>query len=75
MNSLEANYSEDFTGITTKSIVPEILSLTDNQATVMVSTQRIATDEKLEQNVYYKDIKIFLVKSNDIWLVNSAYWQ
>jgi hypothetical protein len=75
LNNLEANYDDDFTGITTKSISAEILTMTDSQAAVIVNTQRVATDENFEQNIYYQDIEVSLSKINDIWLVNSAYWQ
>lgn len=75
LNNLEANYDDNFTGITTKSISADILSLTESTATVMVNTQRVSTNEDLEQNIYYQDIQISLSKTDDIWLVNSAYWQ
>ena len=75
LSSLEADYSNDFNGITTKSISAEISSLTDDEATVMVNTQRVDTDANLNENIYYQDIEIFLTKSDDTWLVNSAYWQ
>ena len=73
--SLEADYSNDFIGMTTKSNSAEITSLEENLATVMVNTQRVTTDADLNENIYYQDIEIFLTQSDDTWLVNSAYWQ
>ena len=73
--SLEADYSNDFIGMTTKSISAEITSLEENLATVMVNTQSVTTDADLNENIYYQDIEIFLTQSDDTWLVNSAYWQ
>ena len=76
LQGIDINYSaEEFSGVTTKSISAEILSLSDSAATVMVSTQRIETDSNLQDNTYYQDIEIHLVKSGDEWLVSGAYWQ
>ena len=67
--------TDQFSGITTKSLSAKITSSSDNSATVLVSTQRIETKADLSDNVYYQDIEIEVVKSGDTWLVDGAYWQ
>jgi hypothetical protein len=69
------NDTDGFSGITTKSISSEILSVSDSDAEVMVGTQRVETNNNLEENVVYQDIKIMIVKSGSRWLVDGAYWQ
>lgn len=66
---------EEYTGITTKSLSANILSLTEEDALVKVSTQRIETQEDLTQEVYYQDIEISIIKSGNMWLVDNASWQ
>lgn len=73
--SIPRQMADKFSGITTKSISAEILSLENTVAEVMVNTQRIETAADLKQNVYYQDIKIFLVKGGVGWLVDDVRWQ
>lgn len=65
----------DYTGITTKSLSAEILELSDDEAVVLVGTQRLETDKDLDENIYYQNIEISMTKSGDTWLVDAAYWQ
>ena len=66
---------EEFKGISTKSISSEIISISDSDAEVMVNTQRVETNGSLQENIFYQEIKIMLIKSDSIWLVDGAYWQ
>lgn len=75
LKSVPRTEAESFSGITTKSIAAEILSLQDDLAEVLVSTQRIAIGADLRQNVYYQDIKLSLVQGAKGWLVDGAQWQ
>lgn len=63
-----------YSGITTKSLSAKILSLSGDEAEVLVSTQRIESDENLTDNIFYQDIELFLIKSNDVWFVDEANW-
>ncbi len=79
LNKMEIDYqAKEFKGITTKSISNEITEMTDNQAEVLVRTQRQESkiiDGELVSAISYQDIKVSLVKSAKQWLVDSAYWQ
>lgn len=75
LKSIEPIDSQKFLGITTKSISAEISAQSDKTAEVKVNTQRIETNEKLEQKVYYQDILVSLMKNGDQWLVDAAFWQ
>ena len=75
LNSIEANTQAEYSGITTRSLATETLSISDTEAMVTVSTQRTQTKADLSTDIYYQDIEITLIKSGDTWLVDSAYWQ
>ncbi len=67
-----------FSGISTKSLTTEVNSLTSQRAEILVKTQRLETKTNgpaLVKDTIYQDIKISLVKSDDDWLVDGAYWQ
>ena len=65
----------EFSGTTTKSLTASFVSMDDNSAEVLVGTQKIETNDKLEQKVYYQNASVRLVKSADIWLVDEFYWE
>lgn len=72
------SYQErDFYGVTTKAISTKIQSLNESggEAQVLVSTQRVSTDEDLNQNTEYQNIVVSLVFYDNNWLVNQAEWQ
>jgi hypothetical protein len=76
LNSIELGEKQvNYNGITTKSISSVIDEWSADSATITVKTQRIETKTDLSQNVYYQDIKFDLIKANDKWLVDAAWWQ
>ncbi len=76
LQSIEADYSQtEFSGITTKALSADILSISDDSATVMVSTQRIETKADLSSQVYYQDIRIEMRQISGQWLVSRVDWQ
>ena len=76
LNNLEVSYeAEEFFGISTKSLSAAIVSFEPTQARVLVKTQRIEKKGNDPDNVFYQDIEIALIKSGDVWLVNSASWK
>ncbi|MDD5749670.1 MAG: hypothetical protein PHO91_02695 [Patescibacteria group bacterium] len=76
LNNLEINYqSEEFFGISTKSLSSSIASLGPSQARVLVKTQRIKKQGAQPEEVFYQDIEISLVNSGDSWLVSAANWK
>ncbi|RJQ34766.1 hypothetical protein C4566_01805 [Candidatus Parcubacteria bacterium] len=73
---IELNYdTENFTGISTKSLSAKIKTMDEESAVIIVSTQRIETNSQLEDKVYYQDIEIQASKIGDKWLVDAANWQ
>ncbi|MCB9802882.1 hypothetical protein H6761_02590 [Candidatus Nomurabacteria bacterium] len=78
INSIEINYQrEDFYGVSTKSLSAEVESLDEEngQAKILVHTQRVETDNNLVEKIYYQDVLVYLVNSNQKWLVNQVDWQ
>ncbi|MBT4850386.1 hypothetical protein HON36_06075 [Candidatus Parcubacteria bacterium] len=81
LDSVEADYSnDDFSGITTKSLTTEVLSMDEKSAEIIVGTQRIATREEkskkgVTENVYTQEAKVSLIKSGNTWLVDEVEWQ
>ena len=76
LNIIEISYkAEEFSGITTKSLSFELISLENSQAKVLVKTQRVKTKADLSEEVLYQDIEISELKSGDKWLVNQATWK
>lgn len=74
--SIKLDYQQlNYNGITTKSISSIIDVWGGDSATITVKTQRIETKTDLSQVVYYQDIKVDLVKTNNGWLVDAAWWQ
>ena len=79
LKKMELDYQASaFTGVTTKSISQKINNISDTQAEIVVQTQRSESktvDGKLLSETLYKDIVINLIKSDQQWLVDAAYWQ
>ena len=62
-------------GVSTKVLNTKVLERTDDKMIVMLKTQRSEKGGNKVPVVYYKDIKIELVKINEVWKVDKAYWQ
>jgi hypothetical protein len=63
-------------GITTRALNTELKTITEDQAEVLVATQRQEAMASEENNkVYYKDILIKFAKEDGLWKVDGAYWQ
>ncbi len=81
LDSVEADYSNDnFSGITTKSLTADMLSVDENSAEIMVGTQRVTTKEEKEtkditEKVFTQEVKVSLIKSGNTWLVDEVEWQ
>ncbi len=78
LNSIILNYEiEEFSGISTKSLATEIISLNEEkgEANIIVNTQRIKTLSDLRSEVYYQNINLFIILSGDKWLVEEANWE
>ncbi len=71
---LLAKQAAEFLGVTTVAVSQKIISSTDQQASVMVSTQQ---EESLSSgtNISYRDMLLKLVWQENRWLVDGAYWQ
>lgn len=66
----------DYSGVTTRALSLEVLSRTDTNATMTVSTQRQeATETNQAARIYYQTARLTLVKSGLKWLVDSFEWQ
>jgi hypothetical protein len=79
LQKMEINYqANEFVGVTTKSISNKVSDISDDQAEIIVQTQRQETKSvagKLVTNTVYKEIKVNLIKSDKQWLIDAAYWQ
>jgi flagellar basal body-associated protein FliL len=79
LNKMEIEYqAKEFKGMTTKSISNKITEMTNNQAEIVVQTQRQESktvNGNLVSSLLYQDIKVNLIKSDKQWLVDAAYWQ
>ncbi|MFA5076191.1 MAG: hypothetical protein WC480_02120 [Patescibacteria group bacterium] len=63
-------------GITTQGLATKIQELTDNSATVVVSTQRIKTAQSAAgPEITYQDLLLKFSKQGDSWLVSWIEWQ
>lgn len=76
LQNLAIDYqAKEFQGLSTQSISAKILSLDDEQAKVLVNTQRVETKSDLTNRTYYQDIEMTLAKAGEKWLVSAAYWK
>ncbi|MDP2586858.1 MAG: hypothetical protein Q8P32_03755 [Candidatus Komeilibacteria bacterium] len=68
---------QTFYGVSSKALKTEITNLDEGAGTaqVTVSLQRSERKDGAEDFVYYQDLELSLVKSDDSWLVDSAVWQ
>lgn len=66
--------SDAFLGVSTKSLAAEIISLESNRAEVLVGTQRVETGDDLRESVYYQDIRVMVLNSGEVWLVDEIKW-
>lgn len=73
MRAVEIN-SAEFKGYSTKVIAITINSLTNAQAAVVVSTQRVETNHNLQESVFYQDLELTMVREGEFWFVDSATW-
>lgn len=77
INIINSESDAYYHGITTKALNVQILNQSNNNAETKVTSQRQETDESqnILNRVFYQDLKLKLVKSNDQWLVDGAWWQ
>ena len=77
LENLISYQERDFYGVTSKAISTKIQFLDESggQAEVLVGTQRISTDEDLNQSTEYQGLLVGLILNNNTWLVNQAEWQ
>ncbi|MFA6466741.1 MAG: hypothetical protein WCV71_02695 [Patescibacteria group bacterium] len=74
--SIELNFAkQEFSGNTTKSLSAKIININDNEAEILVNTQKINTKANLEQEVYYQEALVKLIKSGETWLVDQVEWK
>lgn len=64
----------NFVGYSTKALNIDIQRLTEAQATVVVTTQRVQSGAG-DNPVDYEDLRLTMVKQGDFWYVDSADWQ
>ncbi len=64
-------------GFSTKVLKVKIIDLKSETAETLVSTQRTETNESqnIVNKIYYQDLKLKIVKVNNQWLVDGAWWQ
>lgn len=62
-------------GTTTRALEVEVVTQTPLGATVLVNTQRTETALDGRENVTYQKLELTLVRSGELWKVDSAAWQ
>lgn len=62
-------------GTTTRALEVEVVTQTPLSATVSVSTQRTETATDGRETVTYQKLQLSLVRSGELWKVDSAAWQ
>lgn len=77
IKTITSENTSNYHGITTIALKVEIKNLGDEQAESLVTTQRTETNESqnITNKVYYQDLKLKIVKVNNQWLVDGAWWQ
>ncbi|MFH0951086.1 MAG: hypothetical protein V1765_01265 [bacterium] len=65
---------KEYYGITTRAVTTEAQTFTDSQAVIMVNTQRTEVKQGQTRN-FNQSLKLEMVKSGQVWLVDGAYWQ
>jgi hypothetical protein len=76
LKNIDLNFeTEEFSGTTTKSLSAKILDIDEDRANVLVNTQKITTNGNLEEEVYYQEVEVKLVKLSDIWFVDQVIWK
>ena len=67
---------EEYYGVSTQIVTVSVLSQSESQATVLLTTQREeANGSPQNTSVYYQDIELVFVKEGGEWRVNSATWR
>jgi len=61
--------------VTSVSPVANIISQTENKATLVVENQRTEKYGDNEEKSFFQDLKLEFVKINNNWLIDGAYWQ
>ncbi|MBU1132332.1 hypothetical protein KKC32_03760 [Patescibacteria group bacterium] len=64
-----------FYRVITRAPAAELVSQTDSKIKMKVSTEREETLSETEPVVFMQDIVVDLVKENNNWLVDGAFWQ
>jgi len=77
IKTVDSESDDYYHGITTKTLKVAIINISDSSAETLVTTQRTETDESqnILNKVYYQDLKLNLIKSQDQWKVDGAWWQ
>jgi hypothetical protein len=72
-----ANYSGEYYGITTKALTTKVLSYDEKAGTakVEVVTERREGRANVLSEPFRQIMTLELIKSNDQWLVDTAYWE
>ncbi len=74
--SQRASLTGAYMEVVTKVVSTTVLDSADTTATVRLTTQRVKSGDTFEENnVYYEDLVLSLVKNGDTWLINQAQWQ
>lgn len=62
-------------GTTTRALDTEVITQTPLSAAVLVNTQRTETASDGRETVTYQKLELTLVRSGELWKVDSAAWQ
>lgn len=68
-------YSGEYYGITTRTLTTKVLNSGEDSAKIEVITERRETRADAPGDAYQQKITLDLVKNNNEWLVDGAYWE
>lgn len=68
-------YSGEYYGITTRTLTTKVINSSENSAKIEVTTERRETRADAPGDAYQQKMTLDLVKNNNEWLVDGAYWE
>ncbi len=77
-NTIERSPSSEsvpYEGVSTVALSSKSVVVASSNASVVVQTQRTRTTADGQMDIFYQDLKLDFVKSDNDWLVDNATWQ
>lgn len=75
MENKPSAVTEEYYGITTKVLSVNVTTITDTDATISLSTQRVESKGKNTPNIFTQEVVVNMEKSNGNWRVADMTWK